>query len=270
MRLRREGALFFRNASDVLCMKLPFAKYSSIAFASVIFAFASFGTENNQNEDKTMKYTLTPLEYPENALEPWIDAETVALHHGKHQAAYVEKLNAALASEPSFKFDGSVCELISNLDAVPVSIRAAVRNNGGGVANHEFYWRGLSPQKTHPSDELLCAIKDSFGSFENFRKTMTAAAMGQFGSGWAWLGVLPDGKLKICATPNQDSPVMGKDVAPCGMKPILCFDVWEHAYYIKYRNRRADYVEALWNLINWKRVSERFDKISKCGKVVKS
>lgn len=228
-------------------MKLPFAKYPSIAFASVIFAFVSFGAENNQNEDKTMKYTLTPLEYPENALEPWIDAETVALHHGKHQAAYVEKLNAALASEPSFKFDGSVCELISNLDAVPVSIRAAVRNNGGGVANHEFYWRGLSPQKTHPSDELLCAIKDSFGSFENFRKTMTAAA-----------------------TANQDSPVMGKDVAPCGMKPILCFDVWEHAYYIKYRNRRADYVEALWNLINWKRVSERFDKISKCGKVVKS
>ena len=106
-------------------MKLPFAKYPSIAFASVIFAFASFGAENNQNEDKTMKYTLTPLEYPENALEPWIDAETVALHHGKHQAAYVEKLNAALASEPSFKFDGSVCELISNLDAVPVSIRAA-------------------------------------------------------------------------------------------------------------------------------------------------
>ncbi len=234
----------------------------SIAFAAPLHCAG--GASSTEREK--MKYTLKELEYPETALEPWIDAETVRIHHGKHQAAYVEKLNAALASEPSFNFNGSAGELISKLDAVPESIKTAVRNNGGGVWNHEFYWRGLSPQKSHPSDELLSAIKESFGSFDNFKKLMTAAAVGQFGSGWAWLGVLPDGRLKICSTPNQDSPIMGAKISPCGMIPILCIDVWEHAYYLKYQNRRADYAEAVWNVINWKRVSDRFEAAVKDGK----
>ena len=248
-------------------------KFRKTAYAAVIAlclcTLADAGEPQTKKENAKMKYPLTELEYATDALEPAIDAQTVALHHGKHQAAYVEKLNAALASEPLFKFDGSLDGLLSGLNSVPVSIRTAVRNNGGGVWNHEFYWRGLSPEKSHPSDELLTAIKNSFGSFENFRKTFNAAALGQFGSGWAWLGVLPDGSLKICTTPNQDSPVMGKEVSPCGMIPILCVDVWEHAYYLKYQNRRAEYLEKLWDIINWRRVSERFECAAKDGKVCK-
>jgi len=249
-------------------VKTKTAAFKVAAILTILHLLAGYcGASEQKIKDCKMKYELAKLEYAENALEPWIDAETVRIHHGKHQAAYVDKLNAALASDTNFKFDESVGALISNLNAVPVSIRTAVRNNGGGVWNHEFYWRCLSPDKSHPSDELLAAIKDSFGSFENFKKMMNAAAVGQFGSGWAWLGVLPDGKLKICSTPNQDSPVMGKDVSPCGMIPILCFDVWEHAYYLKYQNRRPEYAEAIWNVINWKRVSDRYETAVKERKV---
>ena len=216
------------------------------------------GANKQKIEDGKMKYTLTELEYPVDALEPWIDAETVAIHHGKHQAAYVANLNKAMEAEPNFKFDGSVEALISNLDAVPESIRTAVRNNGGGVWNHTFYWRGLSPEKSEPSPELMSAIKESFGSFDEFKKQMNAAAVGRFGSGWAWLGVSADGKLKICSTPNQDSPIMGDGAGACKMIPILTIDVWEHAYYLKYQNRRPEYAECIWNIINWKRVSQRY------------
>lgn len=217
----------------------------------------------NQTRKDTMKYELTPLEYSYDALEPYIDAETVKIHHSKHQQAYVNNLNNALASEPTFTFKGSVKELISNLAQVPTSIRMAVRNNGGGVANHEFYWRGLSPIKSHPSDELLSAIKESFGSFENLQKILNDAGLSRFGSGWAWLGVTPEGKLKICSTPNQDSPIMGKEIAPCGIIPILTIDVWEHAYYLKYQNKRVDYLNAIWNVINWNRINQRYENAIK-------
>ncbi len=212
---------------------------------------------------ENMKYALTELEFPVDALEPWVDTETVKIHHGKHQATYVNNLNNILASAPDFKFEGSLSELISNLNAVPEAIRGAVRNNGGGVWNHEFYWQGLSPEKSHPSDSLLSAIKDAFGSFENFQKMMLDAGLSRFGSGWSWLGVSPDGKLKICSTPNQDSPIMGKEFSGCDIIPILCLDVWEHAYYLKYQNRRADYLAAIWNVINWKRVNERYENALK-------
>jgi len=222
---------------------------------------------STSTQKDTMKYELRQLDYPKNALEPAIDAETVTLHHDKHQATYVDKLNAALATEPSFDFKGSVGDLISNLSAVPESIRNAVRNNGGGVWNHEFYWRSFSPDKSHPSPELLAAIKEAFGSFENFQKQLSAAAVNQFGSGWAWLGVGTDGKLKIASTPNQDAPIMGSEISKTSMIPILNIDVWEHAYYVKYRNRRAEYVEAVWNIIDWNRVSARYEEAVKNKKV---
>ena len=210
-----------------------------------------------------MKYPLTPLEYAADALEPFIDAETVAIHHGKHQAAYVEKLNAALASEPNAAGDLTLSELLANLDSLPETIRLAVRGNGGGVWNHEFYWRGLSPEKSFPSDELLVAIRESFGSFENFKKMFGAAALSLFGSGWVWLVENGGGKLSICKTPNQDSPAMLSKISGCVGTPLLCFDVWEHAYYLKYRNGRAAHVDALWNIVNWRRASERFERAAK-------
>ncbi len=216
------------------------------------------GEKSTRKEN--MKYTLTELEYPVDALEPWIDTETVKIHHGKHQATYVNNLNNILTSNPDFKFEGSLTELVTNLESVPEAIRTAVRNNAGGVWNHEFYWRGLSPEKSHPSDALLLAIKESFGTFENFQKQMSDAALSRFGSGWAWLGVTGEGKLKICSTSNQNSPIMGVSTYPFTIIPILCIDVWEHAYYLKYQNRRADHIGAIWNIINWKRVSQRFDE----------
>ncbi len=226
-------------------------------------AVVAFSINANCAEDKArkdnMKYALTELKYPTNALEPYIDASTVEIHHGKHQATYVNNLNNILASAVDFKFDGSLQDLLSDLSKVPDSIRNAIRNNGGGVWNHEFYWEGLSPEKSMPSDELLSAIKESFGTFENFQKLMVEAALSRFGSGWTWLGVQLDGKLAICSTPNQDSPIMGKAISNCDMIPILCIDVWEHAYYLKYQNKRADYLNSIWNIIDWNVVNKRFD-----------
>ena len=229
--------------------------------ASIFFVICTRG-ETQIRKDK-MKYELTPLEYSYDALEPYIDTETVQLHHDKHQATYVNNLNKALASEPNFVFNGSVEELIRNLAQVPMSIRNAVRNNGGGVANHEFYWKGLSPKKSHPSDELLSAIKEAFGSFENLQKILNDAGLSRFGSGWVWLGVSADGKLTICSTPNQDSPIMDKEFVSCPIIPILTIDVWEHAYYLKYQNKRADYLNAIWNIINWNCVNQRYENAVK-------
>ena len=218
---------------------------------------------SNLKKANTMQYALTPLEYGHSALEPWIDAETVGFHHDKHQAAYVANLNAALASEPSFKYEGDVCGLIMNLESVPEKIRTAVRNNGGGVWNHEFYWKGLSPNKTEPSAKLAEAVKKSFGSFDELKKQMYDVSVKQFGSGWGWLLVNPDGSLKIASTPNQDNPLMGKAIGACGCIPILTIDVWEHAYYLKYKNLRAEYAKNIWNLVDWKRVSERYESAVK-------
>ncbi|GED29767.1 MULTISPECIES: superoxide dismutase [Brevibacillus] len=198
-----------------------------------------------------MAHQLPALPYAHNALEPHIDAQTMEIHHGRHHATYVNNLNAALEAHADLQ-DKSVEELISNIDALPEGIRTAVRNNGGGHANHTLFWEILSPNGGGaPAGELADAINAAFGSFDNFKAEFAKAATGRFGSGWAWL-VADGGKVAITSTPNQDSPVME------GKTPILGLDVWEHAYYLKYQNKRPDYIGAFWNVVNWDEVSKRF------------
>lgn len=200
-----------------------------------------------------MAYQLPELPYPANALEPYIDEQTMNIHHGKHHNTYVTNLNKALEGHDDLA-SKSVEELISNLDAVPENIRTAVRNNGGGHANHSLFWQILSPNGGgEPTGELAEAINKKFGSFEKFKEEFTAAALGRFGSGWAWL-VVNNGELEVMSTPNQDSPLME------GKTPILGLDVWEHAYYLKYQNRRPDYVQAFWNIVNWDEVAKRYNE----------
>ncbi len=198
-----------------------------------------------------MAFTLLDLPYPHNALEPHIDARTMEIHHGKHHAAYVNNLNAAIqGTEHESK---SLEELLAHVSQLPL----AVRNNGGGHWNHTFFWNIMSPNGGgQPSGELAAAIEKAFGSFDEFKKQFTAAAIGRFGSGWAWLCVGADGNLFITSTPNQDNPLM--DVAEKPGKPILGLDVWEHAYYLHYQNRRPDYVEAWWNVVNWGAVAQHY------------
>jgi Fe-Mn family superoxide dismutase len=199
-----------------------------------------------------MAHQLPELPYAHNALEPHIDAQTMEIHHGRHHATYVNNLNAALEGHPDLQ-SKSVEELISNLDALPESIRTAVRNNGGGHANHTLFWQIMSPNGGGtPSGALADAINAAFGSFDNFKAEFTKAATTRFGSGWAWL-VVDGGKLAITYTPNQDSPIME------GKTPILGLDVWEHAYYLNYQNKRPDYINAFWNVVNWDEVSKRFE-----------
>lgn len=198
-------------------------------------------------------FTLPDLDYDFAALEPHIDAKTMEIHHDKHHAAYIEKLNAALEGHDELqKMD--IVELITHLDKVPEDIRTAVRNNGGGHANHSFFWTIMSPDGGgEPSGKLAEAINSAFGSFDKFKEEFKAAAIGRFGSGWAWL-CAQDGKLHVCSTPNQDSTVMeDKNHAP-----IIGLDVWEHAYYLKYQNKRPDYVDAWWNVVNWKQAEKYF------------
>jgi superoxide dismutase, Fe-Mn family len=196
-------------------------------------------------------FTLPSLPYAYDALEPYIDAETMHLHHDKHHQAYVNNLNAAVAGHPEFA-GKTVDELVARLSEWPDSVRTAIRNQGGGHANHSFFWPTLGKSGTTPKGELAKAIDTSFGSFSGFQEKLTSAAMGTFGSGWAWLVKLPDGKLVIESTSNQDSPLT------LGHKPILTIDVWEHAYYLKYQNRRADYVKAYFQVVNWDYVSGQF------------
>jgi Fe-Mn family superoxide dismutase len=198
-------------------------------------------------------HTLTELNYDYNALEPHIDAKTMEIHHTKHHQSYVDKLNAALEEFPELQ-SKSVEVLLSDLDSVPQEIRTTVRNNGGGHANHSLFFSILGPNGGgQPTNALLEAIEDKFGSFEKFKTLFTEAAMGRFGSGWAWLNQEVDGSLVVESTPNQDSPVM------LGRTPILGLDVWEHAYYLKYMNRRADYVDAWWNVVEWDKVANHFN-----------
>jgi len=197
-------------------------------------------------------YTLPPLPYAYDALEPWIDAETMHLHHDRHHASYVEHLNAAVAGHPEVA-GKSVEELLAHLDTVPESIRAAIRNQGGGDANHSFWWPTLSRSGGDtPKAELAKDIDAQFGSFGRFEEKFSKAAAGVFGSGWAWLTLGGDGKLQIETTPNQDSPITS------GRTPILGLDVWEHAYYLKYQNRRPEYVSAFFHVVNWDFVSGRY------------
>ena len=198
-----------------------------------------------------MTYQLPKLPYGYDALEPYIDVETMHIHHEKHHNAYVTNLNAAIEKHPELG-SKSIEELIADIDALPEDIRTAVRNNGGGHANHTFFWEIMAPKAGgEPVGELKTAIDEAFGSFTDFKAKFKAAATTRFGSGWAWL-VLKDGKLEIVSTPNRDSPLME------GLTPILGLDVWEHAYYLNYRNVRPDYVDAFWNVVNWDKVNELY------------
>lgn len=203
-------------------------------------------------------FNLPELGYSFDALEPHIDAKTMEIHHDKHHATYVEKLNAALEGHDQLqKMD--IVELISSLDKVPEDIRTAVRNNGGGHANHSFFWTIMGPKGGgQPTGELATAISQTFGNFENFKAKFKEAAVGRFGSGWAWL-CWHQAKLHVCSTPNQDSTVM-EDKSHA---PLLGLDVWEHAYYLKYQNKRPDYIDAWWNVVNWPQVSEYFGMLAK-------
>jgi Fe-Mn family superoxide dismutase len=203
-----------------------------------------------------MAYTLPPLPYPTNALEPHIDAKTMEIHHGKHHQAYVDNLNKALDGK-GLK-EQSIEDLCRNIESIPADIRTAVRNNGGGHANHSMFWTLMSPNSGgKPGGDLAKAIDAELGGFDKFKEEFTKAAITRFGSGWAWLGVKPDGKLCVCSTPNQDNPYM-KGLVDCLCTPILGLDVWEHAYYLKYQNRRPEYVAAFWNVIDWKAVENRY------------
>lgn len=199
-----------------------------------------------------MAHELPDLPYGYDALEPHIDAETMRIHHTKHHQGYVNNLNAALEKHPELG-EKTVEQLLSDLDSVPQDIRTAVRNNGGGHANHSLFWPCMAPGAGGaPSGELAAAVDSAFGSFESFRESFAKAAATRFGSGWAWLCAGGGGELLITSTANQDNPVSE------GLKPILGLDVWEHAYYLNYQNRRPDYVKAWWNVVNWERVGENF------------
>ncbi|CAM3798828.1 superoxide dismutase [Alkalicoccus chagannorensis] len=199
-----------------------------------------------------MAFTLPDLPYDHNALEPHIDEETMKIHHGKHHNTYVTKLNDALEGHDDLQ-NKSLEDLLSDLSALPESVRGPVRNNGGGHFNHTMFWQLMSPNGGGaPQGELADAINSEFGSFDKFKEEFKNAALGRFGSGWAWL-VVNNGKLEITSTPNQDTPISE------GKTPILGVDVWEHAYYLKYQNKRPDYVEAFFNVINWDEVAKRYN-----------
>ena len=199
-----------------------------------------------------MAHELPALPYAHNALEPHIDARTMEIHHGKHHQGYVNNLNKALEGQTNLQ-NKSVEQLLQDLETIPESIRTAVRNNGGGHANHSLFWPCMSPNGGgEPSGELAEAIKSTFGSFASFKEQFSKTAATRFGSGWAWLCVDKNGGLALMSTPNQDSPLSQ------GLQPILGLDVWEHAYYLNYQNRRPDYIAAWWNVVNWEQVAKNY------------
>ena len=197
-----------------------------------------------------MAIILPDLPYAYDALEPYIDEETMHLHHDKHHNTYVNNVNAALAKHP--EIGENLEQLLSDVETIPADIRQAVINNGGGHLNHALFWELMTPEKTEPSAALAADLEATFGSFEDFKAAFTTAATSRFGSGWAWLVVNPDGKLEVTSTANQDTPISE------GKTPILGIDVWEHAYYVKYRNVRPDYIKAFFSVINWNKVNELY------------
>jgi len=199
----------------------------------------------------TGPYTLPPLPYAYDALEPYFDAETMHLHHDKHHQSYVDKLNAAVAGHPDIS-SRTVYDLVANLDAMPMNLLTAIRNQGGGHANHSFWWESLGKGGSAPTGELAKAIDAKFGSFSGFQEKFSAAAAGVFGSGWAWLSRVPGGDLVIETTPNQDSPLT------VGHHPVVGIDVWEHSYYLKYKNKRPDYIKAYFSVVNWDAASAKY------------
>jgi Fe-Mn family superoxide dismutase len=197
-----------------------------------------------------MAHTLPPLPYPSDALEPHIDKQTMEIHHGKHHNAYVTNLNAAIEKAPELA-SKSLEELVKGINSVPEAVRTAVRNNGGGHLNHSMFWQIMGPNAGGaPTGAIADAINSSFGSFDKLKDQLKAAAVGRFGSGWAWV-IDNGGKLVVESTPNQDNPMMD------GKKPVFGIDVWEHAYYLKYQNRRPDYIDAWWNVVNWSEINKR-------------
>jgi len=205
-----------------------------------------------------MSFSLPDLPYAHNAMEPHIDAKTMEIHHGKHHAGYVSKLNSALESHSDLQ-NKSLEDLIGQINSLPADIKTAVRNNGGGHWNHSFFWNVIGGKGGQPEDAVGDALKSAFGSFDDFKAAFIKAGATRFGSGWAWLIVNKAGKLEVCSTPNQDNPLM--DVAEVKGQPILGIDVWEHAYYLNYQNRRPDYLNAFFNVINWDAVSEYFKNV---------
>ncbi|WP_017413762.1 Fe-Mn family superoxide dismutase [Clostridium tunisiense] len=213
--------------------------------------FSETYVKAGDNENK-YPFKLPALPYSYEALEPYIDTQTMTIHHQKHHQAYVDNLNKALSSYPDLQ-GKTLEELLLNLEQVPQEVREAVRNNGGGHYNHSFFWTIMGKDKGgEPKGKLKEDIVKSFGSFDNFKKEFKDAALKRFGSGWAWLIKGEDGKLKIISTPNQDSPIME------GITPILGIDVWEHAYYLKYQNKRGDYIDAWWNVVNWEQIEKDY------------
>lgn len=207
-----------------------------------------------------MAFTLPPLPYAFNALEPHIDTLTMEIHHGKHHGAYVTNANKALEGTRWAELPPE--QVIARLGELPDDKRTAVRNNAGGHVNHTMFWQIMAPPGKGgggtPAGALASAISGAFGSFDAFKEKFSAAAMARFGSGWAWLCKQPGGRLEICSTANQDNPLMGQAIAGCGGVPILGLDVWEHAYYLKHQNRRADYIAGWWNVVNWAKVGQLF------------
>ncbi|MFK7850438.1 MAG: superoxide dismutase [Akkermansiaceae bacterium] len=205
-----------------------------------------------------MAHTLPDLGYAFDALEPHIDAATMEIHHDRHHQAYTDKLNGAISGKADLEAK-TADELIADLGSVPEDIRGAVRNNGGGFVNHSLFWKVIAPGgASAPSGDLAAAIDAAFGSFDAFKEGFAAAGANQFGSGWAWLCKKADGSLGVCSTANQDNPTMGPDFGGCGSTPILGLDVWEHAYYLNYQNKRPAYIAAFWNVVNWDVVAANF------------
>lgn len=219
----------------------------------------SVGTDKDHHHDHANEdFSLPSLGYATAALSPHIDEKTMQIHHGKHHAGYVRKLNTAV-NEGHIHHHGKVEELITNLNAIPEAQRMAVRNNAGGHYNHALFWESMSPQGGgEPAGKLAEAITKKFGSYAKFRETFANAAKSQFGSGWAWLCLAGDGSLQVCSTPNQDNPLMRGLVHIQGL-PLIGIDVWEHAYYLNYQNRRGDYIEAWWNVLDWGAVQQRYE-----------
>lgn len=205
-----------------------------------------------------MPYSLPPLPYAYDALEPHFDSRTMEIHHTKHHQAYITNVNNALAEASVAEMP--VEELIADIGSLPQAVQGVVRNNGGGHANHALFWTVLSPQGGKPSDKVAKAIEDDLGGYEKFKEAFTKAAQTRFGSGWAWLTVGKDGKLLVESSANQDSPLMGQFAGMSGGTPILGLDVWEHAYYLQYQNKRPDYIAAFFNIINWAEVERRYDE----------
>lgn len=244
-------ALNRRNFLLLLGATTGAATLGTFSCAAQPSAKSAVGTKQNQKADT---FQLPPLPYDYKALEPHIDAATMQFHHDRHHAAYVKNLNDAVSKYPELK-SKSAEELISDLNSIPEDIRTTIRNNGGGHINHTMFWEIMSPNGGgEPTGAIATAIKANFGSFDEFKKQFNDAGSKRFGSGWAWLVRTQDGKLTVTSTQNQDSPLME------GSFPIMGNDVWEHAYYLKYQNKRADYLNAWWNVVNWNEVNKRFEQ----------